>query len=56
MQNKVLGLVVLALGALLAAAPGRAVERGEIPERYQWDLGSLYADEAAWTAAKDSLK
>lgn len=56
MKNKVLSLAALAVGALLAAVPGLAVERSEVPGHYQWDLGSLYANEAAWTAAKDSLK
>lgn len=40
---------------LLTAAGAPAVERAEIPEQYQWDLGSLYPGEAAWVAAKQEL-
>jgi oligoendopeptidase F len=56
MQNKVLQLAAAIVGALLAAAPAVSLERDEVPERYQWDLGSLYAGEAQWVAAKDALK
>jgi oligoendopeptidase F len=31
------------------------VERADVPEKYRWDLSSLYASEAAWTADKDEL-
>lgn len=56
MKNKVLQLAAAALGALLAAAPAVSLERSEVPEQYQWDLGSLFAGEAQWVAAKDALK
>jgi oligoendopeptidase F len=32
-----------------------AAERSTIPEKYKWDLTSLYRDEAAWVAAKQGL-
>jgi oligoendopeptidase F len=56
MKNKVLQLAAAALGALLAAAPAVSLERSEVPEQYRWDLGSLFAGEAQWVAAKDALK
>ena len=56
MKNKVLQLAAAALGALLAATPAVSLERGDVPEQYQWDLGSLFAGEAQWVAAKDALK
>ena len=56
MKNKVLQLVAALLGTWLAATPAVALERGEVPERYKWDLGSLFADEAQWVAAKDGLR
>ncbi|MDR1727423.1 MAG: oligoendopeptidase F [Acidobacteriota bacterium] len=30
-------------------------ERSHIPERYRWDLGDIYPDDAAWAAAKKEL-
>src|SRR6185369_15142646 len=30
-------------------------ERAGIPEKYTWNLADLYADEAAWTRAKDDV-
>jgi oligoendopeptidase F len=56
MKNKVLHIAAAALGALLAAAPAASLERSEVPEQYQWDLGSLFAGEAQWVAAKDALR
>ena len=56
MKNKVLQLAAAALGTLPAAAPAVSLERSEVPERYQWDLGSLFAGEAQSVAAKDALK
>jgi oligoendopeptidase F len=50
-----------ASGALLtislwgAALPVLALERADVPARYQWDLTTLYADEAAWAADKQEL-
>jgi oligoendopeptidase F len=44
-----------ALLAILLAGPLAAAERATIPEKYQWDMSALYADEAAWSAAKQAL-
>mgnify|MGYP000031958003 CR=1 FL=1 len=38
------------------SVPAASLERSEVPERYQWDLGSLFSGEAQWVAAKDALK
>jgi oligoendopeptidase F len=56
MKNKVLQLAAALLGTWLAAIPAVALERSDVPERYKWDLGSLFADEAQWVAAKDALR
>ena len=56
MNNKVLQLAAAALGVLLATAPAVSLERSEVPEKYRWDLGSLFAGEAQWVAAKDALR
>jgi len=56
MKNIVLRLAGAMLGAWLLAVPAVALERSEVAERYQWDLGSLFADEAQWVVAKDALK
>jgi oligoendopeptidase F len=44
--------------AYAAVTPGHAgaVERSEIPDKYKWDLTALYANEAAWQAAKTDLE
>ena len=49
---------VLVIGAALTllAAPSFAVERSEIPARYQWDLAALYPSEAAWQAARADVE
>jgi oligoendopeptidase F len=44
-----------AIFALAAAGPAQALERSEVPARYQWDLKDLYVDEAAWVAGKQEL-
>jgi len=41
--------------AVLAAPAVLAIERSEIPDGYKWNLTDLYADEAAWVAAKKEL-
>ena len=46
---------LLALFTLALVAPAQALERSEVPARYQWDLKDLYVDEAAWVAAKQEL-
>ncbi len=40
---------------LALAGPVHALERSEVAARYQWDLTGLYADEAAWMAAKQEF-
>lgn len=45
----------VALSALVLAMPAQALERADVPARYQWDLKDLYPDEAAWVAAKHEL-
>ncbi|MEO5618988.1 MAG: M3 family oligoendopeptidase, partial [Candidatus Eisenbacteria bacterium] len=42
--------------ALLAFAPASAEERSGIPDRYKWDLRSLYRNDAAWQAAKAAIE
>ena len=46
---------LFALSALVLTMPAQALERSEVPTRYQWDLKDLYVDEAAWVAAKQEL-
>jgi oligoendopeptidase F len=46
---------VLAISALVLGGPVQALERADVPEKYQWDLRSLFADEAAWVAAKQEF-
>jgi len=55
MRNSVLRLVSLGIAALLVAQAVPAVERAEVPERYRWDLTTLFADEAAWVASRQEL-
>jgi oligoendopeptidase F len=44
-----------AIFALVMARPAPALERSEVPARYQWDLKDLYVDDAAWVAGKQEL-
>jgi oligoendopeptidase F len=53
MQIRTCALLFGFLGALPFS--GSAVERGEVPEKYRWDLRVLYADEPAWIADKTAL-
>jgi len=46
---------VLAISALAVGGPAQALERADVPASYQWDLRSLFADEAAWVAAKQEF-
>ena len=55
MKNNVLAAVAASVIVLLGTTPARAVERGEVAEQYRWDLSALYADEAAWVAAGQSI-
>jgi len=47
---------LLALAALACAHPLVAAERSQTPVKYTWDLTALYANEAAWTTAKQSIE
>ena len=49
-----LSLVLLAI-ALSLAAPAAAAERGDVAEKYKWNVADLYPSEDAWRAAKDEL-
>ncbi|MDH4165226.1 MAG: oligoendopeptidase F [Gammaproteobacteria bacterium] len=44
-----------AIFALVVTGPAQALERTEVPARYQWDLKDLYVDDAAWVAGKQEL-
>ena len=55
MQFHAIFRALFAVSALALAAPAQALERSEVPVRYQWDLKDLYVDEAAWVAAKQEL-
>ena len=46
---------LLAISLLSLNRPTYAVERSDVPEKYRWDLSALYADEAAWVAAKQQF-
>ena len=46
------GIGVIVMTA--AAAPVGATERKDVPEKYRWNLGDLFASEADWTKAKDA--
>jgi len=56
MKNKMLRLAAVILGAVIWAAPAVSLERNEVADRYRWDLSTLFGDEEAWVAAKDSLR
>ena len=47
---------LLLAAAALAVLPVSATERKDIPVKYTWNLADLYADQAAWTAARDELR
>jgi oligoendopeptidase F len=46
-------LAVVAAVSVTAVAQER--DRAKIPDRYKWNLADIYANEAAWRAAKDKL-
>ncbi len=46
---------LIAVFALVLAGPVQALERSDVAARYQWDLTGLFADEAAWMAAKQEF-
>jgi len=47
--------ILAAVAALLLASATPAAERAAVPDKYRWDLTSLYQDEAAWISAKQEL-
>ena len=46
----------LAIVLLAVAAAAQQRDRGQIPDKYKWDLTPVYPTEAAWRAAKDALQ
>ena len=46
---------ILAVSALVLGGPALALERADVPAKYQWDLASLFPNEAAWVAAKQEF-
>ncbi|HEX8154561.1 MAG TPA: oligoendopeptidase F, partial [Thermoanaerobaculia bacterium] len=50
--------VVLSLAMVALAIPSFAQERdrSKVADRYKWDLAPIYANEAAWEAAKEKFK
>jgi oligoendopeptidase F len=55
MRFRVSLVAFFTVAVLATATPVRALERSEVPEKYQWDLTALYPDEAAWMAGKQEL-
>ena len=47
--------IVAVLAVLVAAVTAQERDRAKIPDQYKWNLADIYADEAAWRAAKDKL-
>jgi oligoendopeptidase F len=45
----------LAVAALSITAVAQERDRAKIPDKFKWDLGDIYRNEAAWRAAKDKL-
>src|SRR6188508_3336874 len=45
----------LAVVALSITAAAQERDRAKIPEKFRWDLGDIFRNEAAWRAAKDKL-
>ena len=55
MKNNVMRIAAATLLGVLATAPAWSLERADIPEQYTWNLADLYADSAAWEAARMAL-
>jgi oligoendopeptidase F len=49
-------LIVAALSALTCVALAQERDRAKIPEKYTWNLADIYADVAAWRAAKGKVE
>src|ERR1044071_7793125 len=45
----------LAVASFSVIAIGQERDRAKIPDKFKWDLGDIYRNEAAWRAAKDKL-
>ncbi|HET6283871.1 MAG TPA: oligoendopeptidase F, partial [Polyangia bacterium] len=41
---------------MTAVTTAAAADRKDIPDKFKWNLGDLYPNEAAWTKARDDLK
>ncbi|MGL6224944.1 MAG: oligoendopeptidase F [Steroidobacteraceae bacterium] len=55
MQRKAVFGAFVIVFMLGSPFPAQALERSDVPVKYQWDLTALYADEAAWAAGKQEL-
>jgi oligoendopeptidase F len=55
-RTPVLFPTLVAILIALAPTTSRALERSQVPQKYQWKLGDLYASEAAWSTAKAGLE
>ena len=49
-------VVAAILAALTLTAAAQERDRAKIPERYKWNLGDIYRNEAAWRSAVDKTK
>ena len=47
--------VAVAVAAASHIALAQERDRAKIPDRFKWDLGDIYRNEAAWRAGKDKL-
>jgi len=47
--------VIAAVAALTGSATAQERDRARVPEQYTWNLADIYANEAAWRAAKEKL-
>src|SRR5450755_3315660 len=48
-------LLLLALAVLTISAGAQSRDRTQTPDKYKWNLAELYANDAAWRAAKETL-
>jgi oligoendopeptidase F len=48
-------IAAAAIATLTITAGAQERDRAKIPEQYKWNLADLYANEAAWRAAKEKL-
>jgi hypothetical protein len=56
MRNIRFVLIIAALSTLAFVAAAQERDRAKIPEKYTWNLADIYADPAAWRAAKAKLE